>query len=215
MAVEIKFGDHVKEALEICKANLVPTLATPIVSALPIILIYGVAMGLTMATESGLIMLLALPLIIVASLFQGVVFINWMAAIKAAKHEGKAIEIGSLLDFSNIVSKMLTWLIMGILFNICIIPGVIVCFAPCIVADKPGTSPIDAIKAALSFGKGNIVPLLILMIVLFLVYLVGAIACGIGALFTGPLAIATWYLAYDTHKASVEAAAAEGGVQLS
>ncbi|MEZ6187211.1 MAG: hypothetical protein R3F62_19640 [Planctomycetota bacterium] len=214
MAVEIKFGDHIKESLEICKANLVPTLLTPLIAAIAGIVVMLPAIIVQMVVDPTIGSLLSIPLNIVAAGVNGIFMINFMAAVKAAKHEGKAIAIGDILNFENAAGKALTQIGVTIGFIFCCIPGVILFFAPAIVADKPGTSPAQALKAALAFGKGNIVPMLILLIVFIVLVIVGQLACGVGVLFTLPLAQGMVFLAYDAHKASVEAAAAEGGVQL-
>jgi len=215
VAVEIKFGDRVKEGVEICKANLVPTILMPLIAGLAGMLVVAPAIVVQMVVDPTIGAILQIPLSFASMAVQGIFVINWMAAIKAAKHEGKKIEIGDLLNFENAVGKGLTYMLAGLGFVFCCIPGIMLLFAAPIMADKPGTGVGDVLKAAFAFGKGNIVPLLILFIVMIVLIIIGEIACGVGVLFTAPLAQATVFLAYDTHKASVEAAAAEAGVTLS
>lgn len=193
MAVQMRYGDYVKEAFEIVKANLVPSVVFALATAIPLV-----------------------------NLLSPIFMINFMAAVKAAKHEGRPIQIGDLLNMENAVDKWVGMFIVGLavgIGNMCfIIPGLVLAailyFTAPILADKPGTPFMNAIKGAFAFGKGNIVPSLLLVIVLGLVAFVGVLACGVGTLVTMPIAVAAGFLAYEDHKAAVEAAAAESGVQI-
>lgn len=185
MAVQMRFGDYVKDGFEIVKANLVPSVVFTLLLFIPIVSLGG-------------------PIWIV----------NFMAAVKAAKHEGKPIQIGDLFNFENAVDKWVGPFIASLGFMCCIIPGMILAFTPCIIADKPGTPFMSAVKAALSFGKANIVPMILLMLVAMVVIMIGEILCVVPVLVAFPVAQAAIFLAYEDHKAAVEAAAAEGGVQI-
>lgn len=142
------------------------------------------------------------------------VMVNFLAGVKAAKHEGKPIAIGDLFNFDNAVDKIVGPLVVGIGFMFCFVPGALIYFAIPILADKPGTPFMDAVKAGLAFGKANIVPMILLVFIMFFVGGLGAIACYVGMFITQPIALAGLYLAYEDHKSAVQAAAAEGGVQL-
>ncbi len=194
MAVQMRYGDYIKEGFEIVKANIVPSIVLMLIPIIPIV--------------GGFIQMIAI--------------VNFMAAVKAAKHEGKPIQIGDLFNFENVADKLLGPLIVGILVGIgmgcLVIPGIVLLgifyFVAPTIADRPGTPFVAAIKANLAFGKGNILPLLLLAIVNGLVVFAGVLACGLGVFITGPVAFAATYLAYEDHKSTLEAAAAEGGVQL-
>ena len=56
--------------------------------------------------------------------------------------------------------------------------------------------------------------LILLSIVLGIVNFIGILLCGVGIFITLPTALAASFLAYEDHKAALEAAAAEGGVTL-
>ena len=143
-----------------------------------------------------------------------VVLINFLAGVKAAKHQGKPIAIGDLFNFENAVDKIVGPLIVGVGFMCCFVPGALMYFALPILADKPGTPFLSAVKGGLAFGKANLVPMILLVFILGLVGGLGSIACYVGMFITQPVALAAAFLAYEDHKAAVEAAAAEGGVQL-
>jgi len=143
-----------------------------------------------------------------------VVIINYMGMVKAAKAEGKPMEIGQLFDFEHAVDKIVGPLLVGIVGSCCFLLAFVLAFTMPILADKPGTPFMSAIKAAFAFGKGNFVPLTILSIILGVVNMLGNLACGIGVLVTFPVCIGALFLAYDDNRAAVEAAAAEGGITL-
>jgi hypothetical protein len=193
MAVQMRYGDYIKGGLDIVKANIVPSIVLVLLMGLPIISLGG-------------------PIWIV----------NYLAAVKRAKHEGKPIEIGDLFNFENAVDKWVGLFIVGVCVGIgnmlFVIPGIIAMglfyFTAPILADKPGTPFMSAIKGALAFGKGNLVPSIILAFVMGLVSFLGVIACFLGVFITLPMSLAGGYLAYEDHKAAVEAAAAADGVQL-
>lgn len=193
MAVQMKYGDYVKGGLDIVKANLVPSIVLPLLMFVPLVSLAG-------------------PIFIV----------NYMAAVKAAKHEGKPMEIGLFFNFENAVDKWVGLFLCGVLTQIgmmlFVIPGILIAgvtfFTAPILADKPGTPFMSAIKASVAFGKANIVPMILLAIVLGIVQMAGMIALCVGIFITMPVAVAGAYLAYEDHKSAVEAAAATDGVKL-
>jgi uncharacterized membrane protein len=142
------------------------------------------------------------------------VMINYLKGIKEAKNSGKAIEIGSLFDFSNVVNNIVACFALGLAFECCLVPGAVLFMIPALLADHPGTSFMDAIKGAMAFGKQNIVPMLLLAIVLGIVQSLGSIACFVGIFVTAPVSMAAYWLAYEDHKAAVHAAVAEAGITL-
>lgn len=210
MAVEMKYGDYIKASVDIVKANLPAAGVAGLLMNLSLLISVAGQVGALVLAPLGLLALLGIPVAVV----QGVFVINWMRAVKGAKHEGKPIAIGDLLNFENVVDKVLGGLLWGVGFACCCIPGVLILFTPCILADRAGTSFLNAIKAALQFGKANLVPSLLLAIICMLVVYVGTIACLVGVFITGPIGMGALFLAYEEHKTAVEAAAAEGGVAL-
>lgn len=121
--------------------------------------------------------------------------VNYMAAVKAFKTEQKPIDIGALFDFGGLVDKIVTVILMAIGFQIFFIPGCLIAFGPCIVADKPGTPFMKAVMGALNFSLKNLVPMIICGIV-----------CGIASI-VAPIGMAAFMLAYLDHKDAVAAAA--------
>lgn len=210
MPVEMKLGDYIKASVDIVKANLVPAAIAGVLMNLSTAIAVVAQAGAFVFPPIGLVGLLALPL----ALVQGVFVINYMRAVKQAKNEAKPIAVGDILNFENVVDKVIGGLVWFIGFACCCIPGVLILFTPCILADRPGTSFLNAIKAALAFGKANLVPSLILAVVCLLLGFAGSILCLVGLFITSPIGMGAIYLAYESHKTAVEAAAAEGGVAL-
>lgn len=195
MAAEMKYGDYISGGWGIVKANLV--------MAAVCLLVMGIVGSITF----GILM----PLLMV----------NFMSMIKAAKQEGKPIDIGGLFNFDNAVDKIVAPFIVGFLAflgNFCIVGGLIVgglfFFTVPILADKPGTPWMNALKGSLAFGKANLVPSILLALVVGIVGGLGTIACYVGIFVTAPIAIAAQWLAYEDHKSAIESAAAAEGVQL-
>ncbi|MCO5165026.1 MAG: hypothetical protein M9894_01495 [Planctomycetes bacterium] len=189
MAAQMRYGDYIKGGLDVFKANLVPSIVAVVCTMIPFV---------------GLL-----------------VMVNYMAGVKAAKHDGKPIQIGDLFNFENAVDKIvgpfLVMVLVQIGASIFVIPGLIIgglfVFVSPILADRPGTNFLDAMKASLHFAKGNLVPCILLQLVMGIVMMVGFMCC-VGAFVTMPIALAGTFLAYEDHKSAVQAAAAEGGVQL-
>lgn len=183
MAVQMRHGDYIKDAVEIVKANLGPSIvAGLLIQSVPVL--------------------------------NGLVAINFMSMVKAARHEGKPMDMGQLFNFENAADKIVGPLVLLLTAIACCVPPLILGFMLPIMADRPGTPWMNAFKGAIEFGKANLVPMLIHGLIMFLVADLGAIACLVGIYITTPIALAAMFLAYEDHKAAVEAAAAEGGVQL-
>ncbi len=133
-----------------------------------------------------------------------VVLVNFIAGIKGFKEGGTPIDIGALFNFENVVDKILVVLVMSIGFMLCIIPGCLIYFAPFIVADKPGTGFMDAVNQSLSFGKANLVNMIILVLVLGIVSGIGSVIV-IGTLITFPISMGAAWCAYADHKGAISA----------
>ena len=143
-----------------------------------------------------------------------IVVVNYLTCVKKARVEGGSIKLEDLLNFDHFVDKFVGHLLVWIGFCFCFIPGLLIFFALPILADKPETPFMDAIKGSFAFSKGNIVPLLILAITMSFVGSVGILACGFGMLVTIPMSWTILFLAYDDHRDAVTAAAVESGVAL-
>jgi hypothetical protein len=170
------------------------------------------------------------------------VIVNYMKGLKEAK-TGKPIEIGNLFKFDNLVPNFIVALIQGITSSpCCCFVGWLLQFGLPIMADKPGTEPLNAVKASFNFGKQNLVGVIILMIAIGLVPMVVILPCVIvqfvlGMILQGgtinlilslmitlvmlaallvliPVCIASIWNAYDDARAAIEASAAEAGVKL-
>lgn len=212
------FGDLVKGGLGIVKANLMPSLALAAPGALLVFLQIGLQVGIMtglipnamiamvagLAGLVGLLTMLSMPLLVA----------NYMAGVREYQATGKPIGIGDLLKFGNIVPRYITMFLVGVSAMCCFLPVLVTCWAIPIIVDKPDVGFMGAIKASIAFGKKNIVPTLILMIVLGIVNMIGQMLCGIGMLITMPSVMAAFYLAYDLKKAEVAAAAAEAGIAM-
>ena len=122
-----------------------------------------------------------------------------MGGVKKFKESGTAIEIGDLFKFDHLVNWLVGLIVWGIAVSIgsmlCVIPGLVLAiltyfFMP-ILAAKPEMPWMDALKTAFAFGKANVVPSLIIMIV-----------CGLLGMFfiTLPMALAAQMLAYTAHE---------------
>lgn len=142
------------------------------------------------------------------------VMVNYLKAVKENKQNGKPIDIGALFDMTNIVNNIIAMFIMGISAICCYVPMMILYMTPGILADHPGVSFMDAIKGALAFGKQNIVPMILLTLVIGIFISLGFMCFYVGGFATLPIGLAAHWLAYDEHKATVTAAAAEAGITL-
>jgi hypothetical protein len=171
------------------------------------------------------------------------VLINFLRAQKDAKSGGEGLSIGGLFKFDGLVPNFIASLSF-ILFNCCFVPGALTIFTMPIMADRPGTEPVSAIKGALAFGKQNLVgmiimtifcilPVMIPMIGIVIVNIVLSIVLSkiLGSLMilvslaflavmlavfalTLPIYMGAVWNAYNDAKSAVAAAAAEGGITL-
>lgn len=164
---QINVGEHVSGSVNVVTSNLVPSIVALIGACIPILNFF--------------------------------VMLNYMRGVKKFKDSGTPIEIGDLFNFDHAVN----WLIGGIVYGIvvfigmvlCVLPGMILMvltffFGP-IMAAKPEMPWADALKTSLAFGKANIVPSLILMVVGGLIGMLGV---------TLPLVLAINMSAYCAHE---------------
>jgi len=190
VAIEMRYGDYVKEGWEVVSANMVPSLVAGACAML-------------------------VPVV------NGLIFVNYLAAAKAFKREGKAIDIGGLFNFENTADKIIGPLVAGVVivvgYNVFVIPGLIAAgflfWLPPILADRPGAGWMQALKASITFAKANPVPSILVSLALSLVAGLGCLCC-IGGFVTIPMAMAGTWLCYADHQAALQAAAATDGIQL-
>jgi len=84
-------------------------------------------------------------------------------------------------------------------FILCIIPGIIwlflTAYAPLRALDK-GEGPGDAIKGSIDMVRSNVGQVLLVLIVCYLIYFVGAILCLVGLLVSIPVALVAMCYSY-------------------
>ena len=110
--------------------------------------------------------------------------------------QGRAPSFSMFTDGTNFGSYILTVILVGlgalIGYILCIIPGIIwlffTVFAPLRALDK-GEGPGDAIKGSIDMVRDNIGQVLLIIIVSYLIYIAGAIVCGVGLLVSIPVAL--------------------------
>lgn len=131
--------------------------------------------------------------------------VNLLACAKRYQMSGKKMELAELFDFSKALEKILGPIILGFLiglgFLLLIVPGIIFSmwwtFAPCVQADRPELSFLDAMKESRIAAKGNWMNLIILFLVLGLLQILGTLCMGVGLLVTLPIAHLALYYAYS------------------
>jgi len=146
--------------------------------------------------------------------------------IAQKRYKGEPAEIGQIFDgFKDFSKGLVTMLLMAAVILCVIIPVVIAFiilnFIPCgavlgfliyiaailaigaalyfvlPIAALSDVAPVDAIKKGFKFMTANIGPMILLSLVTGLIAMAGAIACGIGVLFTAPMAILIVIIAYN------------------
>ena len=204
------FGDLIKGGITIARANLVGILC----AALP-----GVAIGIVFAVvqfAAGFLpaivaLVLMLALAVAAAAVNAVVMFNLLAAVRRYQLEGTPITLGSYLRFDDLVPRLICLFIVGLSSICCYIPPIFLAFSLPLLVDKPQLGFVGALKTSFAFTKKNLVPTLILLIVCGITASLGSLACGVGGLFTMPVAVAAFWLAYECKRADFDAAAAEAG----
>lgn len=113
-----------------------------------------------------------------------------------AATRGGAPSFSMFTDTTNFAPYVLTIIVVGLLtavgYVLCILPGLVVlvftAYAPLLSLDK-GMGVGDAIRTSIDMVRNNLGPVLGILIVSYLVYLVGALLCGIGLLVSAPVAL--------------------------
>ncbi|MCP4436700.1 MAG: hypothetical protein GY812_14530 [Actinomycetia bacterium] len=110
--------------------------------------------------------------------------------------QGRAPSFSMFTDGTNFGAYILTVIVVGlgamVGYLLCIIPGIIwlffTVFAPLRALDR-GEGPGDAIKGSIDMVRDNIGQVLLIIIVSYLIYIAGALLCGIGLLVSIPVAL--------------------------
>ena len=99
-----------------------------------------------------------------------------------------------------LVAAILFGIGAGIGFSLCIIPGVIFAtffgFYGYFIVGEGEQNPIEALKRSQQLVSGHFGTVLGLAVVLVLINIVGALACGVGLLFTAGISAVSWAYAY-------------------
>lgn len=143
-----------------------------------------------------------------------IALVNFLAGVKAARHDGKPIAISDLFNFENVVDKVVVPLGVAACLVLCLVPGALILFAPCIIADKPGTAFDRALQGALAFGMANPVPSVVLAVLCSILCGLAALCFVLPALVVVPTVHAAVFVAYEQSKSALEVAAATAGVPL-
>tara|TARA_B100001964_G_scaffold180983_1_gene200089 strand:- start:485 stop:1042 length:558 start_codon:yes stop_codon:yes gene_type:complete len=161
--------------------------------------------------KGSLVSCVLLPFFMFLPVLRELAMVNFMTAVKAAKAEGKGIEIGDLLKFDRLVDKfvgvLLCEICIGIGSILLFVPGIVVmgvlAFAPCVLADKPEIPFMNVFKGVLAYGKENLLKQCVLASVIFGFNAAGFMLLGLGIFITLPITLAVTYLAYENCKDAV------------
>lgn len=116
---------------------------------------------------------------------------------------GQQPSVSMLTQTDNMVPYILTVILVGlgafVGFLLCIIPGIIwlifTAYAPILALDK-GTSPVEAITTSLNWVKDNMGQVFLILLVSWVVYIAGALLCGVGLLVSIPVALVAIIYSY-------------------
>lgn len=178
LAGNMNMGGYIKEGFNIVKSNPIPF----VLGNLVLLIINGVAMGL----------------------LAGPWYAGMYYMVKKAR-KGEPVDFGDAFwGFNNFIPIFIAGLIFGIAVGIgsmfCIIPGFIIggilLYVIPFVAFK-GYEISDAINKSKEESMKSLVDHVLFFFVVSLIAGVGFILCGVGALFTIPVAFATLAVAYE------------------
>lgn len=210
---EVSFG-AISEAVDQFKQNAGTWIVTFVVAGVIMIVLFGIieAFGLS-SMRSSMVMPLTpgvlpvmpnpftmMPMILLMSLV-GVLINALLGAglfrMATKQVRGQAISVSDLFDFGDvavqaIVASILLAIILDIGCMLCFLPGLVLSGLlmftfPLIVDQK--MSAIDAISASIDALKSQWLMATLFAIVVGIIYMVGAMLCGIGALVTAPIAL--------------------------
>lgn len=176
----------------------------------------------------------ALQLIPVAG---GLVFVNWMGAVKRSEGAGESAGLPGLLDSEDAIEKVMGSfgllvlatitaalgaflpsliglpLSLGGMVGLTVLGGM-VAFANAIMADKPGLKFLDALAGTWAFTRKQPGLILQLIAVCAALFVAGCVALVIGLVVTVPIAGGFVFNVYRGVRTEVESAAAADGVEL-
>jgi uncharacterized membrane protein len=118
----------------------------------------------------------------------------WRAGLAVTR--GEAPNVNMLTQTDNLGPYILTTIVVGLgLFVgiiLCVIPGIIwlvlTAYAPLVALDK-GAGPGEAISTSIDWVKNNAGRVILVLVVAYLVYTLGIIACCVGLLVSIPVAL--------------------------
>lgn len=130
--------------------------------------------------------------------------VNFFSCAKRFREQGQKMEIGELFDFSNAIEKILGPLVIAFIilvgFLFFIIPGIVLSmwwtFSPCVLADRPELSFLEAMNESRIAAKGKWIKLITLFVAIGFLQILGAICFGVGLLVTIPVGHLALYFAY-------------------
>ena len=118
----------------------------------------------------------------------------WRAGLAVTR--GETPNVNMLTQTDNLGPYVLTSIVVGIGTFIgiilCVIPGIIwlvlTAFAPLVALDK-GVGPGEAISTSIDWVKNNAGRVILVLVVAYVVYVLGIVACCVGLLVSMPVAL--------------------------
>ena len=185
-----KFQQFWKEFVLLQLAMFVAVLVVSLIAVLAII---PAATG----TDTGIVVTWILMAVVFFVIF-ALAFILQAGVLRAGLGvtRGTTPSIEMFKDTTNLGPYIVTVLLVGLGVTIgsilCILPGIafgiVAAYAPLLSLDK-GIGAVDAIKRSYEMVMSNLGQVLLILLVSYLVYYVGSLACGIGVLVTAPIAL--------------------------
>jgi uncharacterized membrane protein len=182
------------------KAHLGAIVKLGLVVVVGYLLVYipGILIVTGVGSRSPIVGLVLYAVFIAAATLFGLVLAKGLLQAMLTIADGRAPDVTSVLNFSNMGPYVLTGLLfmLGYMVGLvaCILPGIafglLSQFWPYAVLDE-GRDGVDAIRTSIETSLAHLGELLIFVLVAFGVNLLGLLACGVGLLVTMP----TTYLA--------------------
>jgi uncharacterized membrane protein len=175
----------------------------PLVVMALIILVVNLFIVLIGSGVSGVAGRLVLQLI---SFVVGIVLAMGLIRASLAVVEGRSPDVGLLFRSDGfgpyLVAAVLVTVGVAVGLVLCVVPGIILAimwhFFGFVIVENPETSPVDALRRSAEITRGYRWPLLGLGLLLIGINIVGALACGVGLLFTYGITAVTVAYAYKT-----------------
>ena len=117
--------------------------------------------------------------------------------------KGETPSVAQLTETTNIGAYIVTVILVGLGFLVglflCILPGIawliFTAYAPILALDK-GMGPGEAISTSINWVKDNFGQVFVILLVSWVVYIAGAILCGVGLLVSIPVALVAIIYSY-------------------